>query len=145
LETKKIRLFIDSDLGNVALVGVAVNRLCGLVPTEKVDPYSMELCVVEAVNNCIEHAYKNKGDQEIEVVFKLEPDRLLVRVCDWGRMMDGALFNQKSASTFDVNYDDLQNLDEQGRGLAIINQIMDHVSYQSIDGRNCLTMVKDIS
>jgi anti-sigma regulatory factor (Ser/Thr protein kinase) len=145
LEAKKIRLLIDSDLSNVALVGLTINRLCGLVPSGKVDPYSMELCVVEAVNNCIEHAYQNRGNREIEVVFELVPDRLVVRVCDRGRMMDKDIFAQKSTSPLDVNDNDLKNLNEQGRGLAIIKQIMDQVSYESVDGRNCLTMIKFIT
>ena len=144
MESKKIRLLIDSDLGNVALVGVAVNKMCSFVAHPQLDPHDIELCVVEAVNNSIEHAYKNRSDQEVEVVLTLCADRLIVDVCDRGKRMDPALLDLKNPSSLQANSVDLAGLAEEGRGLAIINEIMDQVSYETRDGKNCLRMIKNL-
>ncbi len=47
-------------------------------------------------------------------------------------------------SSLDVNPDDIDSIPEGGRGLAIINEVMDRVEYKSGQGKNCMIMEKRI-
>ncbi len=141
---KRVRVTIDSDLENVALVGMIINKLCSLVPLSDTDSYQVELCVVEAVNNSIEHAYGMKKGHDVEVVFTLHPDRLIIDICDSGTSIDSKCLEQKDVSTLEIDPNDLDNIAEQGRGLPIMKEVMDALSYRTEGGKNCLTLIKNI-
>ena len=91
----------------------------------------MELCVVEAVNNAIEHAYGNEQGHEVEIVISLFVDQIIFKVCDTGKAIDSKHIPEKKSG-----------LHERGRGLEIINEVMDDVTYETSDGKNMLTMRK---
>jgi serine/threonine-protein kinase RsbW len=118
--------------------------MCSLIARPELNPHDIELCVVEAVNNAIEHAYKNRSDQEVEVVLTLYANRLMVDVCDRGKRMDPALVELKKMPSLEADPAEFAYLAEEGRGLAIINEIMDQVSYETREGKNCLRMIKNI-
>ncbi len=141
---KRIKLAVDSDLGNVSLIGMIINKLCSSIPLSDTDAYQIELCVVEAVNNSIEHAYANEKGHEVEVVFALHPDRLIVDVCDTGKPMDQECLEQKDVSLLEIDPNDLDKIPEQGRGLPIMKEIMDSMTYKTENGKNCLTLTRNI-
>ncbi|MDY6845287.1 MAG: ATP-binding protein [Thermodesulfobacteriota bacterium] len=136
---KAVKLTIDSVLENVSLIGIATNAICSSIVDNKEEVYQMELCVVEAVNNCIEHAYKNKSGHEVEVIIELNLDNIIFKVCDTGENMEPG-----KVSEFSFNPDDIASLPEGGMGLFLIHQIMDEVSYENIGKRNILTMTKEL-
>jgi anti-sigma regulatory factor (Ser/Thr protein kinase) len=142
MEQKEIRLIIDSDLKNVSLVGKAVKELCTLVSRALISPDDMELCVVEAVNNCIEHAYGKEKGHRVEVDFSLGRDRLVVDICDTGKPMDARLLEQSNSAILEMDQDHLDAIAEQGRGLPIIREIMDSVVYETKSGKNRLSLTK---
>ena len=134
---KEIKLIIDSDLANVSLIGMAVNKICTQIPLDKIEAYQIETCVVEAVTNVIKHAYKNETGHDVAVSIKLHPDRITFLVCDTGKAMA-----PKQPAELEFDPDDLENLPEGGMGLFIIHKIMNAVSYKTIENRNVLTMTK---
>jgi anti-sigma regulatory factor (Ser/Thr protein kinase) len=100
--------------------------------------------VVEAVNNCIEHAYEKEKGHEIEVLFRLYQDRLVIVICDMGKSMEQNCLAQAGRSALETDPDHIDTIAEQGRGLAIIKEIMDVVDYETKDGKNCLSLTKFI-
>ena len=54
---RAITLQLDSRLENVSLAGSAVRTVAGEVGFEQEECERLELCVVEALTNVIEHAY----------------------------------------------------------------------------------------
>jgi serine/threonine-protein kinase RsbW len=144
MKPKEIKLIIDSKLEDVALVGREVNKLCSAAGRPFLEASDVELCVVEAVTNSIEHAYRLKAGHQVEVTFAIYSDELIVGVCDTGEPMDPKLLEEKDASFFLLNPDDLGSIPEGGRGLAIIKEIMDSVAYTSKEGKNCFTMKKKL-
>ena len=140
---KQIKLTIDSDLANVFLIGMTINRLCALTPFSDAECYKIELCVVEAVNNAIIHAYENEKGHDVEVVFAMDSRTLTIDVCDMGKSMDPEILEVSHIPTFDFDPDD-PDIPESGRGLAIIKEVMDHVSYKTIGGKNCLSMSREL-
>ncbi|OEU76841.1 MAG: hypothetical protein BA872_05825 [Desulfobacterales bacterium C00003060] len=142
MRRKSIKLIIESNLENVALVARAVKSLCALVPVES---SRIELCIAEAVTNSIEHAYGSEEGHHVEVVFTIGWDELILSVYDTGIPMDPKLLGEKGPSSFLFNADDLESVPRRGRGLAIIKEVMDNVTYTLDKGRNCFTMTKKIS
>jgi len=141
---KRVKLVIDSDPEQVSLIGMAINKLCSLTPLSDSESNQIELCVVEAVNNSIEHAYGKEKGHEVEVGFTLHADRLVVDVCDTGKPMEEGFIEQKDISLLEIDPDDLDNIPEEGRGIPIMKEIMDTVTYETENGKNCLTLIKSI-
>ena len=142
MKHKEIKLVIESELKNVSLVGRTINGLVSMVSPSDISPHEIELCVVEAVNNCVEHAYGKERGHEVEVRFALQQDRLVVDVCDTGKPMDQQRLEQAGLAMLEIDHDDSDGLPEQGRGLPIIKAIMDAVIYESKGGKNCLSLTK---
>ena len=142
MEQREIRLTIDSDLKNVSVVGTAVHRFCSFISSPDISTHEIELCVVEAVNNCIEHAYEKEKGHDVEVLFTLHQNRLVVDICDTGKPMDNQALKQADKSMLEIDLDAPESIAEKGRGLPIIKEIMDTVVYTTESGRNCLSMTK---
>ena len=139
---RRITLAITSDLQNVSLVGQAVERLCSLIPLSDIESHQIALCVVEAVNNAILHAYHNETEHEVEVIFWHYPDHLILQICDTGRAMDPKHLEPQTASPLDFDPSRLTSIPEKGLGLAIIRETMDKVTYTASEGKNVLTLTR---
>lgn len=139
---KKIKFIIDSDLENAALIGMAINKLCSLIPLSDVESFQIELCAIEAINNSIIHAYGREINHEVETVFRLYGDRLILDVFDAGKSMDQNCLKNAKISSFGDDPKAIDDIPESGRGLAVIKEIMDSITYETKDGKNCFTMIK---
>jgi serine/threonine-protein kinase RsbW len=139
---RRITLAITSDLQNVPLIGQAIQRLCCLTPLSDLESHQIALCVVEAVNNAIVHAYGRETEHEVEVIFDQYSDRLIVQICDAGKTMDPKCLEPQAASPLDFDPRCLERLPERGLGLAIIRNTMDEVTYTTSHGKNILTLTR---
>ena len=133
----KIKLVIDSDLSDVLLIGLSINRICLEIPVSEIQAYQIEVCVVEAVNNTIKHAYGKEKGHDVEVLVDVNEERIFFHISDTGRQMqwDGKL-------DFEFDPEDRENCPEGGMGLFIMRQVMDEVKYSSSQGRNVLSLIK---
>jgi len=145
VKCKTISLIIDSDIEYIPLIGPIVNKLCSTISFSNSDSYKIELCVVEAVTNCIKHAYNNSRGHNIEIIFEIYPKELIIRVCSYGKKMGKKEQNFLKAEKVEFeDIDDINKIPDSGRGLMIIKSIMDHVTYESKEGKNCLVMIKKL-
>lgn len=108
------------------------------------EAYFIELCLSEAVINCIRHAYHGRPDGNIDISILIGDNHVTIDVGDKGTpMAPNSLDNYKlQAVEFDAA--DVAGLPETGRGLAIILNHMDSVAYFSESGRNTLRMTLNI-
>jgi serine/threonine-protein kinase RsbW len=136
---REVVVTIDSRLENVALVGVAVRAICGLLSFSEGAAYNMELCAVEAVSNSIRHAYRGEAGHAVEVRVSLLGDALEIRVLDRGRPVPE---ENRVPRSLDVDPTDLASLAEGGRGTFLIHTLMDRVEYGREKGANLLFMRK---
>lgn len=137
-----IRLKLPSLLEYRDLAMRMVTSACKLVRARRIDPVTgrsrpdLEFddhvisAFGEAFNNIVLHSYaKVQGDLEIEI--EPSPDRLTIRLKDYGETFD----------LTKVPLPDLDSLPENGLGVYIMRACMDDVSYQA--GRpNVLSMTK---
>lgn len=140
MDVRTIRLSIDSNLGEVRRVRRAISALIGDAPLSTEEWYQVKVCIAEAVNNAIIHAYGRKRGHRVDVEVEVRSDRVVCRVTDRGRPMPEGALRQKPR--LDYCPKDVAALPEGGMGLYIIHQVMDRVEYASEQGCNVLTLTK---
>lgn len=139
-----IQFIIASRIQDVRLIGLAVNKLCSFHGFSEMDAFGIELCVVEAVTNAIEHAYGCELGHQVRVILNLHPDRAEIEVRDQGSPMDASLLEEAGCAKLDCVPDDVELLSVRGRGLSIMKEMMDAVSYLQDGEENCLVLTKKL-
>lgn len=137
MSPKKITFLIDSTLDNVSLAGVAIRGICNYLSLSEIDTYYLELCVVEAINNAIKHAYNSESGHVVEINITYSKNGITFEISDTGRKMAANL-----PHCFDFDAEDLFVIPEHGMGLYIIDSVMDEVTYRSDGDKNTLMMRK---
>ncbi|OQX35762.1 MAG: hypothetical protein B0D91_10175 [Oceanospirillales bacterium LUC14_002_19_P2] len=142
--TQTIQLLIDSRLEDTVLVAMAVRGLCAMTGLTAEEVNRIELCVVEITNNAIEHAYSGAAGNAVEVMINLSIDELEIVVSDWGHAME-SVQNGGVSDMQNLTAADPESWSCSGRGLNIVEQLMDDVSYISSDGKNSFYMSKKLN
>ena len=101
----------------------------------------VELALAEAVTNVVRHGYGPKGGP-IRIEASETPNRLVVKISDWGRPIPGEALASAGLSRFDFDPANLLEIPEGGMGLSIIASVMDEVTYRSDEGQNILTLLR---
>jgi serine/threonine-protein kinase RsbW len=98
---------------------------------------AFDICITEAVNNVIKHAYKGDSSKYVQVNVKREHEFVEIQIIDEGSPRSSFVIP-------DLDYDpsDINNLPESGMGLYIMSQLMDNLDYFSVNGKNYFTLKK---
>jgi serine/threonine-protein kinase RsbW len=115
-----------------------------VTPFSESDAHAIELCATEAVTNSINHVYGDEYGHEVIVTFSIYDTKLVIEVIDTGKPMASGLLEERKEFALDFDPKDTEAVPESGRGLAIIQGIMDDVSYQVKENGNFLTLIKKI-
>jgi serine/threonine-protein kinase RsbW len=131
-----VRLTIPAKPEYISLVRLALSGLSRLRPLSEETLGDLKLAVTEACTNSVRHGYQETGEGTVEVLYELQPDRLVVEVADDGPGFD-ASGNRATA----------ENLAEGGLGIAIIKAVSDEFeSGKRSNGRGSrLRFVKHLS
>jgi serine/threonine-protein kinase RsbW len=142
----RLNLVIDSDLDEVTLVALAVNRICLHVGLDEAQASQVELCIVEAVTNVIRHGYHGRRGEKISIAISTGTKQIHIEVSDSGTCIPAHLVEKliRGTSVVEAEALDRASLAESGRGLQIIHDLMDEVAYTSENGLNCLQLTKYI-
>jgi serine/threonine-protein kinase RsbW len=143
---KRLTLEIDSLLGEVSLVAVAIHALCVHAGMDQDEASQVELSLVEAVTNSIQHAYAGEPDHKVMVSISFDKEQLRFDLFDSGISMpqeqvdrltrgDGIAANENC---------DLVLIPEGGRGLEIMYKAMDDIAYKREGGQNHLTLTRNL-
>ena len=103
------------------------------------DTYAVKLAVDEACTNIIQHGYKGMDPGSIILSFRIEPERILVQITDFGHVFEPA-----DAPEPDV-VAALEDRELGGLGLYLIYQTMDNIDYVASEEGNTLTFTKLLS
>jgi serine/threonine-protein kinase RsbW len=99
---------------------------------------NLNLVMEEMVSNIIFYAYPEGTEGTIELATESDGKELTFFLSDQGREFDPT---QKKDPDLDINP---AKRDIGGMGIYIVKNIMDHVSYQRLKGKNLLIMKKVI-
>jgi len=127
---------ISADFQLVRLAAAALQGILHELECEPEQAVMIELCVVEAINNAIEHAYAQDSRGRVEIQLDLDGETLEITVTDTGRAMPKAAVVAARTADQDVPGE----LRESGYGLGIITNIMGNVEYRRVGNRNILSM-----
>jgi serine/threonine-protein kinase RsbW len=93
-----------------------------------------QLALAEAFTNAVRHAHAHKApDTPIDIEVTIDRQMIELKVWDYGAGFD---LKASSKATAEPDYD------EHGRGLQIMQKVADVLSYDQIEQRNCLVMIK---
>ena len=130
---------ITSDYGEVIKINKSIREhLSG----NKIETYvcnAVEICLTEALNNVIKHAYKGENSNQIDIIIRINNNQLEIEIVDEGSPRKNLIISE-------LNFDPakIDNLPESGMGLYIIKQLMDELNYYSLNGKNYFTLRKQI-
>lgn len=143
MTAERLAVWCVSDLEQVARVAARIREFCTRPPLTDRDLMGIELCVVEALNNAIEHACGGMpANHGIRVDATWEAPELQLEISDPGRAMPPGVLEAAARRALEPDTDDPGALPERGRGLAIMQHLMDRVSYRSDRDRNTLVLVR---
>jgi serine/threonine-protein kinase RsbW len=111
--SQTVRLTIPAKAEYITLVRLALSGLSRLHPFSEETLGDLKLAVTEACTNSVRHGYGD-GEGAVEIVYELQPDRLVVEVADDGPGFDAA----GDRPTKDA-------LAEGGLGIEIIKAVSD--------------------
>ena len=136
--TKTIQLQVKTDLNELVEVLVWFNQLYqDSVP--KIDWLKCQTALAEAFTNVVRHAHKDRPlETPIELEAALSSDYLEIRIWDYGPQFD----LEYKVSSLPSEVDETAT---GGRGLYLLKQIADGISYTRNGDRNCLLLVKKFS
>jgi serine/threonine-protein kinase RsbW len=116
-DDRSVRLTIPAKAEYITLGRLALTAIARVRPLSEETLSDLKLALTEACTNSVRHAYREGRDGTVEIVYQIEPDRLVVEVAD-----DGQGFEPPELAG-EGNGD----LSEGGLGIAIIRAVADEV------------------
>lgn len=116
-DDRSVRLTIPAKAEYIALGRLALTAIARVRPVSEETLTDLKLALTEACTNSVRHAYHEGRMGVVEIVYQLEPDRLVVEVAD-----DGEGFKPE-----EIEGTGNGDLSEGGLGIAIIRAVADEV------------------
>jgi len=117
--------------------------VCGTHARQQAESIDMlRLCLAEALNNIVEHAYAGAIGKPIFADVAFSDNGYEVLLIDEGKPMPGGNLPD---GEFNFEVEDIENLPEGGFGWMLIRNEMDNVAYERRDGCNVLRLEKFIN
>ncbi len=117
----------------IKIVKNSVELLARVLNFDEEKVYMIKLAIAEALTNIIEHSYKAEKDETIEININIDEKSIAFEITDYGTKQE--ISNIKSRN--------LQDYQEGGLGVHIIQSVMDEVKYIHIESGTKLIMRKD--
>jgi serine/threonine-protein kinase RsbW len=90
---------------------------------------AIEIAVEEACVNAIKHAHQNDASKPLHLRITIKPQKLTVVVRDQGQSFDPQQLEKQDAKAL------LSKLQAGGRGILLMNMLMDEVHFASANGK----------
>ena len=133
------KLNINSDFSEVRLGSDLLQEFCAKHDINVTTQGHLELILVEALNNVVEHAYKENPEGEIIIELEKAESKTVMKITDSGIAAPGTVLIEGS---------DLPNenmLPEGGWGLCLIQALTDKIEYFRYPDHNTLVLTKELA
>jgi len=132
-----IRIEFPSRLELLSVVNAVSEEVCDQIELDEESRDSVATSVIEAATNAIEHGNRLDPSKQVVVCFEANGGRLTVTVTDEGDGFDPTRLDDPLAPG--------NILRERGRGIFILRQFMDEVTFQRPEGGGMrVILVKDL-
>ncbi|CAA6801217.1 MAG: Serine/threonine-protein kinase RsbW [uncultured Thiotrichaceae bacterium] len=136
-----IQLQIDSQMKHIRLLGGALRGIGAELELTNDQIGQLELILVEAVTNVIEHAYEYKTGNQIQVKVECDPDNTIkMIISDRGKSMPDSLQGKLKADRLSLPEPEL--LPESGWGMGLIQMLSDSFHYERNNEQNYWHIMK---
>jgi serine/threonine-protein kinase RsbW len=133
-EARQVRLRIPARAEYITLCRLALTGLSRLRDVSDETLADLKLALTEACSNSVRHAYRDGREGTVEILYDLQPERLVIEVTD-----DGPGFDEVETEQADGEPS------EGGLGLAIIRSLSDELELGAgPDGGARLRFVKNL-
>ena len=132
------KLIVQNEVAEISKLAIFIEELgeeFGLSP-ELV--FNLNLVLEEAVSNVILYAYPKEEHQTISLIARKKDNQLIFVLTDSGKE-----FDPTQAPDADITLS-AEDRPIGGLGIFLIRQIMNTVEYQRIEGKNVLTLGKEL-
>lgn len=130
------KLTIDSSFSEVRRASDLLYKYCDVhkIPVDLQG--QLELMIVEALNNVVEHAYLEEAGNEINIELEMIEQAISIRIKDKGIAAPGSVLIEGS------ELPDVTALPEGGWGLCLIQALADTIEYHRHSSHNTLILTK---
>ena len=132
------KLVIKNDISEISKLATFIGELSEELDFTPELNFNLNLVLEEAISNVILYAYGKEEQKEISLVAYLSDNNLVFVLTD-----SGMEFDPTKVPDADVTLS-AEEREIGGLGIYLIRQIMNTVEYQRIDGKNVLTMRKQL-
>jgi len=87
----------------------------------------ISISVIEACTNALEHGNRCCPEENVHVVFSMQPDKLLIEVWDHGEGFDFEDYLKHIPDPTDIHK-------QRGRGIYIMERMMDSLRFEMLPG-----------
>jgi anti-sigma regulatory factor (Ser/Thr protein kinase) len=133
------KLVIKNDISEISKLAIFIDELSEELDFTPELNFNLNLVLDEAISNVILYAYGKEEQKEISLVAYLSDNNLVFVLTD-----SGMEFDPTKVPDADVTLS-AEEREIGGLGIYLIRQIMNTVEYQRIDGKNVLTMRKELN
>ena len=134
-----LKLSLINDLEQIVDAAARIDAFCARHGLAEEIAFEVNLAVDELVTNTISYGYDDDGEHRIELVLRLEDGALVIEIAD-----DGRAFDPLQAPAPDIGAS-LQDRAIGGLGIYLVRETMDGVTYRRQDGRNVVTLTKQVA
>ena len=133
------KLVIKNEISEISKLAIFIEELGEELNLTPDLVFNLNLVLEEAVSNVILYAYPKEESQEISLLAKMSGSNLVFVLTDSGKE-----FDPTQAPDADITLS-AEERQIGGLGIFLIRQIMNTVEYQRIDGKNILTLGKQLN
>ena len=128
------KLVIPSKIEKIEQAAEFIEKAAKKMKFNDTDVDSIVIAVTEAISNAIIHANKEDDNKKVTIEIFAENDCMITQVTDEGPGFDpGGIDNPLLPNNL---------LKESGRGIFILNSLLDSVNYSFSENGTVVTMVK---
>ncbi|MBQ7508623.1 MAG: SpoIIE family protein phosphatase, partial [Spirochaetales bacterium] len=136
---KEYHLTMSNDIHQISLLAGFIDRIAEENDLDPSLAMSLNLAIEEAATNAIMYAYPKGTEGNIELgAVAEEGGRLVFTLADKGKPFDPTKIPEADISA------PVEDRPIGGLGIHLVRNIMDSISYKRLEGKNVLTMIKNI-
>ena len=131
-------IIIKNEIADLERVAVFVEEVSQLLSLDSETTMNLNLALEEVVSNVILYAYPQKMGENIIIKASSDDNILVFTITD-----KGDEFDPTKVEDADITLA-AEDREIGGLGIFIVKNIMNEVTYQRLDGKNILTLKKNI-
>lgn len=132
------KLILQNEVAEISKLAIFIEELGEEFGLSSELVFNLNLVLEEAVSNVILYAYPKEEHQTISLIARKKDNQLIFVLTDSGKE-----FDPTQAPDADITLS-AEDRPIGGLGIFLIRQIMNTVEYQRIEGKNVLTLGKEL-